>query len=88
MIPPNQGSSLSQDSSLNRTPTENCYISGYEGPNENFQDVPDRARTVISVVKVLDPEGQKVIRGSPYKFVMLNSPERSHLGKNIISTNW
>ena len=34
MIPPIQGSSLSQDSSLNRTPRENCYISGYEGPNE------------------------------------------------------
>ena len=34
MIPSNQGSILSLDSSLNRTPRENCYISGYEGPNE------------------------------------------------------
>ena len=34
MIPPNQGSNLSQDSSLNKTPRENCYILGYKGSNE------------------------------------------------------
>ena len=39
MIPPNQGSSLFQDSSINLTPGENCYISGYKGPNEIYEDV-------------------------------------------------
>ena len=52
MIPPNQGSSLSHDSSLNRTPAKNWYISGYEGPNEISQDVLDREQTVIFVVNV------------------------------------
>ena len=56
MIPPNQGSILSQDSTLNRRPRENFYISGYEGPNETSQDVPDRARTVLSVVKISYPK--------------------------------
>ena len=55
MIPPNQGSSLSLNSSLNRTPRENCYISGYERPNEIDQDVTYRAQTVLYLVKVLDP---------------------------------
>ena len=36
MIPPSQGSSLSQDSALNKWPRENFYISGYEGPNEIY----------------------------------------------------
>ena len=88
MIPPNQGSSLSQDSSLNRTPRENCYISGYEGPNEISQDVPDRAHNLIFLVKVSDPDDETVTHGSLYKFDMLNSPERSHLGKTHISPNW
>ena len=52
MIPQNQGSSLSQDSTLNMLPKENCYISGYESPNEISQDVPDMERTVISMAKV------------------------------------
>ena len=52
MIPPNQGSNLSQDSSLNKTPRENCYISGYKGPNEISLDFLDREQTVIFVVKV------------------------------------
>ena len=52
MIPQNQGSSLSQDSTLNMLPKENWYISGYESPNEISQDVPDMERTVLSVVKV------------------------------------
>ena len=88
VIPPSQGSILSQDSALNRWPRENCYISGYEGPNEISQDVPDRAQTVLSVVKVSDPEGETVTRGSPYNFYILNSPEISHLGKTIINPNW
>ena len=51
MIPQNQGSSLSQDSTLNMLPKENCYISGYEIPNEILQDVPDMEHTVLSMVK-------------------------------------
>ena len=70
------------------TPRENCYISGYEGPNEILQDVLDRAWNLISVVKVLDLEGEKVSCVSPYNLAILNSPERSHLGKIFISPNW
>ena len=88
MIPPNQGSSLSQDSSLNKTPGENFYISGYEGTNEKFQDVPHRVQTLISVTKVSEPKGEIVTRDSLYKFAMLNSPEISHLGKLRISPTW
>ena len=88
MIPPNQGSSLFQDSSLNRTPRKNGCISGYEGPNEIFQDVLDRARNLISMVKVSDPDDERGTHGSSYKFSMLNSPEICHLGKNLISQNW
>ena len=40
------------------------------------------------MVKFLDPKGETWTRGSPYKFSMLNSPELSHRGKNIISPNW
>ena len=87
MIPKIQVSSLFQDSSLNRTPRENCYISGYEGPNEISQDVPYREQTVLSVVKVLDSDDETGTRGSTYKFDMLNSLEISHLGKTLISTN-
>ena len=78
MILPNQGSSLFQDSSLNRTPKENCYISGYKGPNKICKDVPEREQTLILVVLVLDPEDETVTRGSPYNFAMLNRPETSH----------
>ena len=88
MTPPNQGSSLFQDSSLNMTPRENCYISGSEGPNEIYQDVPDREQTVHFVVRVLDSEAKTVTRDSLYKFAMMNSPEISHLGKNLINPNW
>ena len=52
MIPQNQGSSLSQDSTLNMLPKENCYIFGYEFPNEISQDVPNMERTILYVVKV------------------------------------
>ena len=88
MIPPNQVSILSLDSSPNRTPRENCYISGYEGPNEISQDVLDRARTVIYVVKFLDPGDETLSRGSLYKFAMMNSPKIGHLWKTLISPNW
>ena len=88
MIPPNQASILSQDSSLNMTPRENFYILGYEGPNEISQDIPDREWIVLSVVKVSDPEGEILPCGSLYKFSMLNGPEISHLGKPLISPNW
>ena len=73
MIPPNQGSSLSQDSSLNRTPRENCYISGYEDPNEISQDVPDREHNVLSMINFSYPEGETMTHGSLYNFVMLNN---------------
>ena len=86
MIPPNQGSILSLDSSLNKTPRDNFYISGYEGLNS--QDVLNREWTVISVVKVSDPEGETVTCGSLYKFAMLHNIEISHLGKTLISPNW
>ena len=88
MIPPIQGSSLSQDLALNKRPKENCYISGYKGPNEISQNVPDREQTLISLVKVLDLKGEIVTRGSPYKFAILNSTEINHLGKTRISPNW
>ena len=88
MIPPNQGSSLFQNSSLNRTPRENCYILGYKGPNGISQDVLDRAQTAISVVKVSKLDDEIVTRGSPYTFIMLNSPETCHLGKTLIIPNW
>ena len=88
MIPPNQGSIISQDSFLNRTPRENCYILGYKGPNEISQDVIEREWTILYVVKLLDPEGEPVTRGSSYKFTLLNNPEISHLGKMNISPDW
>ena len=88
MIPPNQGSNLSLDLSLHMTPREYCYISGYKGPNEISQDVPYRGRDLIFVVKFSDPEGETITRGNLYKFVMMTSPEISHIGKTIISPNW
>ena len=88
MVPPIQGSSLSQDSTLNRTPRENFYISRYEGPNEISQDFTDMAHSLFYVVKVSYTEGETVTRESPYKFSILNSPEISHLEKICISTDW
>ena len=61
---------------------------GYKGLNEISQDVSDRAQTFVFVVKVLDPKGETVTRGSPYKFTMLNSPEIHYNGKTLISSNW
>ena len=88
MIPPNQGSSLFQDSSLNRTPRENFYISIYEDLNEFFKDFLDMGWNLIYVVKVSDPDDETRIGGSPYKFDMRNNPKISHLGKTLIITNW
>ena len=68
-------------------PGENCYISGYEGPNEISEDVPERARTVLSVVEVSNPEDETVTCGSPYNFAMLNNPEIIHHGKTLMSPN-
>ena len=88
MIPPNQGSNLFQDSTLNITHRENCCILGYKGPNDIFQDCTNMEWTVISMVKFSDPDDETRTHGSLYKFAMLNSPERSHLGKTFISPNW
>ena len=87
MIPPNQGSSLSHDSSINMTPRDNCYISVYEGPNEIYQDVPNREQTVLYVVKVSYPEGETVSLRRSYKFYIMKSHEISHLGKTRIIPN-
>ena len=50
------GQSLSLDSSLNRTPRENCYISGYEGPNEIYEYFLEIAQNIISLVQISDPK--------------------------------
>ena len=70
------------------TPWGNCYISGYEVPNEIFKDVPDMEWNLILVLKFSYPEGEVVTHGSLYKFAMLNSPEIRHLGKTLISPIW
>ena len=62
-------------------------MSGYKGPNEISQDVPERAWTLLSVVKISNPEDETVTHGSPYKFTLLNSPKMSHVGKTRISPN-
>ena len=88
MIPPSQGSSLFQNSSLNRTPGENYNILGYRGPNGIPEDVQKIAWTVISVVRISEPEDEPVTRGMPYNFTVLNSPVTGHLGQMIINPNW
>ena len=88
MFPPNQGSSLFQDSSLNMTPREKYYILGYKIPNGILKDVLEREQKLIYVVKVADPDDETGTCGSLYKFAMLNSSEISHLGKTFISPNW
>ena len=88
MLPPSYGSIIFQDSSLNRTPGENCYISRYKIPNEIYEDVPERERMVISVVEFSNPEDETVTCGSLYNFTVLNSSEKGYLGKTIISPNW
>ena len=54
IIPPSYGSSLFQNSSLNRTPGENCYILGYIGPNGISKAVPESVQTKISMIQILD----------------------------------
>ena len=88
MILRNQGSNLTQDSSLNKTPGENCYISGYKGPNEISQDFLEWKLTILAVIKFSDSEYETMTRGCPYNFAMLNSLETGHLGKMLISPNW
>ena len=88
MIPPNKGPSVFQDSSLNRTPSENRYILGYKGPNQIYQDVIDREQNLLSIVNVFDTDDETRTCGSPYKFAKMNSPEISHLGKTLISPYW
>ena len=61
---------------------------GYRGPNGILEDVPERARTILSMVQILEPEEETVTRGMPYNFVVLNSPVTGHLGKRIINPNW
>ena len=60
---------------------------GYKGPNPNeiSEDVPERARIVLFVVRVSDPKDETVTHGSLYNFVVLNSPVTGHLWKMIKS---
>ena len=88
MIPPNQGSSLFQNSSLNKTPEENCNILGYRGPNGIPKDVPEREWNLTYVVLISELEDETVTHGRMYNFAVLNSPETGHLGKMIINPNW
>ena len=88
MILPSSISILSNDSSPNRTPWENCYFLGYEGPNEICQDFPEKTQNLIFVIKFSDPEYETVTHGSLYNFYMLNSHETGHLGNVLISPNW
>ena len=63
------------------------YLS-YRGPNEIPEDVPERARTLISVFRSSDSEDEPVTRGMPYNFAVLNSHVTGHLGKMIINPKW
>ena len=71
MISPSLGSILFQKSSINRTPGKISNIFGYIGPNGIPEDVPERARTVISVVQISDSDDEPVTRGMPYNFAVL-----------------
>ena len=88
MFSPSSGSNLFHNSSLNRTPGENCNILGYRGPNGIPEDFPERARTLVLVVQLSDSEDEPVTRGMPYNFTVLNSPVTGHLGKRIINPKW
>ena len=59
----------------------------YIGTNGIPKDVTERARTLISVVRLSDSEDEPMTRGMPYNFAVLNSPVTGHLGKMIINTN-
>ena len=60
---------------------------GYKGPNEIYEDVPERSLTVLSMFYVSDSEYQPVTRGMLYNLAILNSLVTGHLGKMIINTN-
>ena len=60
----------------------------YRGPNRIDEDVPERAQTLLSVVRISDSEDEPVTRGMPYNFAILNSPVTGHLGKRIINPKW
>ena len=66
----------------------NFYISGYQGPNEFYQDFSEREYNFIYVVKFSYPEDKTMTRGCLYNLTMMNSPETGHLGKTLISPNW
>ena len=53
-----------------------------------FPLMPEKTWTLLFDVKFSNPDGEIVTRGILYKFATMNSPERSHLGRNIISPNW
>ena len=61
---------------------------GYKGPNGILEDVPEMARTLISVVRSSDSEDETVTRGRPYNFAVMKSPVTGHLGKRIINPKW
>ena len=63
-------------------------MSGYKGPNEIYEDVPEREWNVCSMEEVSYPKYETLTRGSPYNFTILNSPVTSHIGKMIINPNW
>ena len=69
------------------TPRDNCYILGYEGPNEIYQDFLERVQTLITVVEFSDPKDETVTCGSPYNIAMLKILETGHLGTMLISPN-
>ena len=66
---------------------EHCYILGYLGPNGIPKDFIERARTLIFLVRIADPEDETVKRGSLYNFTILNSLVMCHLWKRIINPN-
>ena len=61
---------------------------GYTGPNGIPEDFPERVQTFILLVRISDSEDEPVTHGSPYNFVVLDSPITGHLGKMTISLNW
>ena len=61
---------------------------GYKGPNEIYEDVTERERTLILVVRISESEYEPVTRDMPYNFAVLNYSVTGHLGKMIICPNW
>ena len=67
---------------------QNCCIFGYKDPNGIPQDVPEKSRTLFSVVRSEKPEDEIVTHGRPYNFTVLKSPVTGHLWKRIINLKW